>query len=96
MPLTLCVSPEAPPPAQAIAAATRSAAAGTGLRLGLLDNSKSNADHLLKLIVDGVKKEYKVDSVVIKRKPASSRPATEEMLDELAKEADLVISAMAD
>ena len=67
-----------------------------GIRLGVLDNSKSNADHLLKLIVDGVKKEYKVDSVVIKRKPASSRPATEQMLDELAKDADLVISAMAD
>ena len=67
-----------------------------GIRLGVLDNSKSNADHLLNLIVDGVKKEYKVESVVFKRKPASSRPATVEMLDELAKEADLVISAMAD
>ena len=67
-----------------------------GIRLGVLDNSKANADHLLKLIVDGVKKEFKVDSVVIKRKPASSRPATDEILDELAKEADLVISAMAD
>ena len=67
-----------------------------GIRLGVLDNSKSNADHLLKLIVEGVKKDFKVDSVVYKRKPASSRPATDEMLDELAKEADLVISAMAD
>jgi hypothetical protein len=69
---------------------------GRGIRLGVLDNSKANADHLLKLIVEGVKKDFKVDSVVIKRKPASSRPATDEMLDELAKEADLVISAMAD
>ncbi len=67
-----------------------------GIRLGVLDNSKGNADHLLNLIVDGVKKEFKVDSVVMKRKPASSRPATDQMLDELAKEADLVISAMAD
>ena len=67
-----------------------------GIRLGVLDNSKANADHLLKLIVEGVQKEFKVDSVVIKRKPASSRPATDEILDELAKEADLVISAMAD
>ncbi len=67
-----------------------------GIRLGVLDNTKANADHLLKMIVDGVKKEYKVDSVVYKRKPASSRPATEQMLDELAQEADLVISAMAD
>jgi hypothetical protein len=67
-----------------------------GIRLGVLDNSKANADHLLKLIVEGVKKDFKVDSVVFKRKPASSRPATAEMLDDLAKEADLVISAMAD
>lgn len=67
-----------------------------GIRLGVLDNSKSNADHLLDLIVEGVKKEFKVHSVVIKRKPTSSRPATDQMLDELAKEADLVVSAMAD
>ena len=67
-----------------------------GIRLGVLDNSKANADHLLKLIVEGVKKEFKVDSVVVKRKPTSSRPATDRMLDEFAKEADLVISAMAD
>jgi hypothetical protein len=69
---------------------------GKGIRLGVLDNSKANADHLLKLIVDGVKKDFKVDSVVYKRKPASSRPATDQLLDELANEADLVISAMAD
>ena len=68
----------------------------SGIRLGVLDNSKANADHLLSLIIDGVKQEFKVDSVVMKRKPASSRPATDQMLDELAKEADLVISAMAD
>ena len=67
-----------------------------GIRLGILDNSKANADHLLNLIIEGVKKEFKVDSVVIKRKPAASRPATDQILDELAQEADLVISAMAD
>jgi len=68
----------------------------SGIRLGVLDNSKANADHQLNLIIEGVKKEFKVDSVVMKRKPASSRPATEQVLDELAKEADLVVSAMAD
>lgn len=67
-----------------------------GIRLGILDNSKANADHLLNLIIEGVKKEFKVSSVVMKRKPASSRPATDQVLDELAQEADLVISAMAD
>jgi len=67
-----------------------------GIRLGVLDNSKANADHLLNLIIEGVKKEFTVDSVVMRRKPASSGPATDQVLDELAKEADLVISAMAD
>jgi len=67
-----------------------------GIRLGVLDNSKGNADHLLNFIVEGVKQEFQVDSVVMKRKPASSRPATDRILDELAREADVVVSAMAD
>ena len=67
-----------------------------GIRLGVLDNSKGNADHLLDMIVDGVKKEFRVDTVVVRRKPTSSRPATDEMLDELARDTDIVISAMAD
>ena len=67
-----------------------------GIRLGVLDNSKANADYLLNLIVEGVKKEFNVESVVYKRKPASSRPADAKILDELSEEADLVISAMAD
>jgi hypothetical protein len=67
-----------------------------GIRLGVLDNSKGNADHLLNLIIEGVRKEFTVDSVVMKRKPASSGPATDQVLDELAQEADIVISAMAD
>ena len=66
------------------------------IRLGVLDNSKGHADHLLNFIVEGVKQEFKVDSVVVKRKPASSAGATTQILDELAEEADLVVSAMAD
>ena len=68
----------------------------SGIRLGILDNTKGNADHLLNMIIEGVKKEFKVDSVVMTRKAASSRPATDAILDQLAREADLVVSAMAD
>jgi hypothetical protein len=68
----------------------------SGIRLGILDNTKGNADHLLNMIIEGVKKEFKVDSVVMTRKAASSRPAADDILDKLAKEADLVVSAMAD
>jgi len=89
------VAPDAPMEETEQLKAGRTLGSG-GIRLGVLDNSKANADHLLNLIIEGVKKEFKVDSVVVKRKPASSRPATEAILDELAKEADLVVSAMAD
>lgn len=89
------VAPDAPPEEVAQVKATRTLG-GKGIRLGVLDNSKGNADHLLDLIVEGVKQEFKVDSVVVKRKPASSAGATKQILDELAKEADLVVSAMAD
>ena len=91
---TFLVVPDAP--IEDVAQLKASRKLSGGIRLGVLDNSKANADHLLNLIIEGVKKEFKVDSVVIKRKPASSRPATDQILDELAKEADLVISAMAD
>ena len=89
------VAPDAPMEEVAQLKPERKLGAG-GIRLGVLDNSKGNADHLLNLIVEGVKKEFKVDTVVIRRKPTSSRPATDQMLDELARETDIVISAMAD
>lgn len=91
---TFLVVPDAP--IEDVAQLKSSRTLSGGIRLGVLDNSKANADHLLNLIIEGVKKEFKVDSVVVKRKPASSRPATDQVLDELAREADLVISAMAD
>ena len=95
MPKIHIVAPDAPLEAGAKLESNRKIGT-TGIRLGVLDNSKANADHLLNLIVEGVRQEFKVESVVYKRKPASSRPATEQILDELEKEADLVISAMAD
>ena len=89
------VAPDAPMEEVAQLKPERKLGAG-GIRLGVLDNSKGNADHLLNLIVEGMKKEFKVDAVVMKRKPTSSRPATDQMLDELARDTDIVISAMAD
>ena len=67
-----------------------------GIRLGVLDNSKGNADHLLKFIVDAVKSAVPVTSVVTLRKSSVSLPAPADILDWLAGEADVVVSAMAD
>ena len=89
------VVPEAPVPATAAAKEKRKFAQG-GLRLGILDNSKGNADHLLKFIVDGVKALVPVASVVSLRKGSVSLPAPADILDRLAAETDFVVSAMAD
>jgi hypothetical protein len=66
------------------------------LRLGVLDNSKANADHLLRMIAEGVSAQFEVKSVVSLRKPSVATKARDEVLDQLASEADIVISAMAD
>ena len=49
----LLVVPEAPVPGAAVTPGRREAGKA-GLRFGILDNSKGNADHLLRLIVEGV------------------------------------------
>ena len=89
------VVPEAPTPAgEAVVDERR--IDKRGIRLGVLDNSKGNADHLLKFIVDSVKASVPVASVVTLRKASVSLPAPGEILDRLAAEADVVVSAMAD
>jgi hypothetical protein len=89
------VVPEAPGPAAAVIGEQRKLAQG-GVRLGVLDNSKGNADHLLRFIVEGVKALLPIASVVSLRKGSVSLPAPGHILDQLALETDFVISAMAD
>ena len=91
--ITLLV-PDAPVPAVAGGKKLRELSR-SGIRFGTLDNSKSNADHLLGMIVDGIKAELPVASVVL-RKPSRAAGADAKLLDQLAEEADCVISAMAD
>jgi hypothetical protein len=95
MTLKRCVSPEAPVmAAETIAPATPRAAAG--IRLGVLDNSKSNADHLLQFLLDSASAQLPIAQTVKRRKPAASRPAAADVVEDLARETDFVLSAMAD
>jgi hypothetical protein len=89
------IVPEAPAP-QANAPQARRGRGTQGLRLGLLDNSKSNADHLFNFLVDRLRATVPITSIVSLRKPYPSLPADESVIEQLAKEADLVVSAMAD
>ena len=91
----LLVVPEAPAPA-GTAVVDERRIDRRGIRLGVLDNSKGNADHLLRFIVDGVRAAMPIASVVTLRKASVSLPAPADILDRLSKEADVVVSAMAD
>ena len=91
----LLLVPEAPAPeVAAVKDAPRAKLAQ--IRLGVLDNSKSNADHLLRFVTDGLKSELPIGKVVATRKGSVSLPAPREILEELAAECDFVVSAMGD
>jgi hypothetical protein len=91
----LWVSPAAPP-RQAIDSERNLLTAGTALRIGILDNAKSNADHLLNMLIESLQTATPLASVIRRRKPGPAFAAKPDILDDLAKEADLIISAMAD
>jgi hypothetical protein len=65
-----------------------------GLRIGVLDNSKPNADVLLGRVAEAL--AARASGVTIRRwtKPGSSRPA--EMIDEIVASADVVLTGTAD
>lgn len=89
------IVPEAPAP-ETRQSQWRDMARGGSLRFGVLDNSKSNADQLLAMIVDGVKERYPEAKIVRTRKPSAAIGASAEVLAELERETDVVIAAMAD
>jgi hypothetical protein len=81
--------PEAVPAAAAVFSGKPSA--GKPLRIGLLDNTKDNAGLLLKRIGEEVKRELGSE-IIFRRKANPATGAAPEILDELAREADCVLS----
>ena len=65
-----------------------------GLRVGILDNSKPNADALLGRVAELLVERAGAGPVVLWRKPGSSHPAT--VIDEVARGADVVLTGSAD
>jgi hypothetical protein len=66
-----------------------------GKRLVLMDNGKNNARELLEAVLGVLEPELQPADVIWKKVPATV-PASDELLDEIAKEADLVIEAVGD
>lgn len=67
-----------------------------GSRLGIIDDSKRNADVLLEELAEVLRTRYEIAEVRWHRKPSASRPADPTALKELAEHCDAVIIAVGD
>jgi hypothetical protein len=67
-----------------------------GKVVGLLDNSKPNADKLAERLAELLKEKYGVASVISRRKLTAQQGAPNQYLDELAARADIVLSGLGD
>ena len=67
-----------------------------GKVLGLLSNSKVNGDHLLELMRARLAARYRIKGVVTMTKSSASRVADDAMLDALARDCDVVVTAIGD
>jgi 2-phospho-L-lactate transferase/gluconeogenesis factor (CofD/UPF0052 family) len=66
----------------------------TNKRLGLIDDSKENAQELLEELTAVLLQRFGITHVVYHRKPSASKPAAPEVIQELAQTCDYVIVAI--
>jgi hypothetical protein len=64
--------------------------------VGVLDNSKPNADKLAERLADLLRENYGVAGVISRRKLSAQQGAPKHYLDELAAQADFVLSGLGD
>ena len=62
--------------------------------VALLDNSKEQADVILETLGEVLRERYGVARVVVRRKEFFSKPASDAMLDAMAKEAQIAVAAL--
>jgi hypothetical protein len=65
-----------------------------GKVVGLLDNTKEQADVILETAAEILRSRYGVAQVIIRRKEHFSRPASEALLNEMAKEVQVAAAAL--
>ena len=67
-----------------------------GKRIGFLNNTKSNVDILFDRIEELLSERYRIAGVVRTRKANAAVPAPGAVIDQLANECDVVITASGD
>ena len=65
-----------------------------GKVVGLLDNTKEQADIILETIGEELRSRYGVAEVIMCRKEFFSKPARPEMLDEMARQVQVAVAAV--
>ena len=68
----------------------------SGLRIGLVENTKFNSDRLLLKVTDILEKEHGASGHLIRSKRNASVPAHEEILVELATRCNVVVAGIGD
>jgi hypothetical protein len=67
-----------------------------GKVLGLLDNRKGNADHLLMRFGELLGEQYALKDILFETKPIFSRPAPDDLLNKFSNYCDVVLTAIGD
>lgn len=67
-----------------------------GKTIGILDNSKPNADKLAERLAELLKERYGAAKVITRRKLTAQQGAPKNYLEELAGEADFVLAGLGD
>ena len=65
-----------------------------GKTVGLLDNTKEQGDLILETVATALRERYGVAKVVIRRKEHDSKPATDALIAEMAKEVQVAVAAV--
>jgi hypothetical protein len=67
-----------------------------GKVITLLDISKAKGDHLLDRLEELLRERARPRAIVRKKKPTFARPAPEPLREEIARDTDVLIEALAD
>src|SRR5205085_2413590 len=94
--LEAIVSPEGTSHAKQHKLAPRRFKSLDGVRLGLLGNSKLNADAVLLAVGDLLKERYAIESVFIRSKPSFSKPVEDPLVQEIIDNSDIVLTGVGD
>jgi hypothetical protein len=65
-----------------------------GKVVGLLDNTKEQADIILETVGKALREKYSVADVILRRKEYYSKPALPQLIDDMAKKVHVAVAAV--